>query len=81
MDITVQVLGTCPSGGHIHLELTKDGTVKQQLVIHKSRLLDPLENVELEDAVAVIFRNHIKEQGLTTPLQIKNYLESHTFKW
>jgi hypothetical protein len=81
VNITLKILGTCASGGHITVEATIDGGAKKTMTIMRSQLVNPLADVEVEDALAIILRNHIKEQGLSTPLQIKNYVEGHTFKW
>jgi hypothetical protein len=79
-NFTVRILSVCASGGHIQVEVTM-GVQVRTLTIMRSQLVDPLTDVEVADALAIILRNHVKEQGLTTPVAIKNYVEGHTFGW
>ncbi len=81
MDITIQVLGTCSSGGHIRLRATIDGTTTRDFTVMRSQLADTLSEVDPVDALVIILRNHVKEQGISTPAQIKTYVEGHIFKW
>ena len=33
MNITIKIDGFCASGGHIHMTVTKDGTVSKQITM------------------------------------------------
>ena len=80
-NITLKIISVCSSGGHIQVEITVDGVKRGEVTVLRSQLVNPLIDVEIEDALAIILRNHIKEAGLTTAAQIKSYVEGHTFKW
>ena len=77
-DITIKIDGFCASGGHIHMTVTKDGTVSKQITIHKSDF--QIVKDEWEDGLIILIRNFIKESGLTNWTQIKTELEKKVFK-
>jgi len=78
MNITIKIDGFCASGGHIHMTVTKDGTVSKQITIHKSDF--QIVKDEWEDGLIILIRNFIKESGLTNWTQIKTELEKKVFK-
>jgi hypothetical protein len=80
-DVTLKIISVCSSGGHIQVQITVDGVKKKEVTIMRSQLINPLNDVDIEDALAIILRNHIKEAGLTTAASIKTYIEGHIFKW
>jgi hypothetical protein len=77
MDIQIKVLGTCSSGGHIHLQVLSPKGNKE-LTLSKEDLRTDQDN--WEDAIIILLRSFIKESGLTNWGQIKTAVEAKTFK-
>jgi len=78
MDITVKIESVCPSGGHINITVTKNGTVSKKMTLHKSDFL--IEPEEYEEALAILIRSFVKKSGLTKMADIKTAIEGEVFK-
>lgn len=77
MNISITILNTCSSGGHITLRVTTPKGI-EDIVLHKSDF--DIEPDEWKQDLAIILRNFIKESGLTNWSQIKTAIESKIFK-
>ncbi len=77
MNITVKILGTCPSGNHIAFDVTTPNETKKIILMKQDFQLDPQD---YEVALAAVLRNFVKESGLTNWVQIKTAIEGKVFK-
>lgn len=77
MNISIKILGTCPSGNHIAFELTTLNGVKKITLMKQDFQIDP---EDYEVALIAVLKNFAKESGLTSWVQLKTAIEGKVFK-
>lgn len=82
MDITITITGTCAGGGHVFVDVTKDG-VKRQEVFERGRLLEEGDDFIVEDERKAIFKEikrQAREAGVKNFAQLKTLCTDLTIK-
>ncbi len=71
---TLKVIGTCAGGGHVFLNVLRDGTPVKQLVLNKEDILQT--ELNWEEVLPFFIREVIKRSGARTLQEAKAAIES-----
>lgn len=83
MEQTITMVGTCPGGEHIILDVVKDG-VKKRISIEKSDIINAQDGdykiSNEKEAIARELHRYVKESGVKNATELKTNLKDITIE-